>query len=563
MYKRILIGLLLLVSFSYLGNSQDKFRNPVKYPIKLTGSFGELRKNHFHTGIDIKSSGNYKLNKVYSVKNGYISRIKISSGGYGNALYINHPDGTTSVYAHLEKFSKKISEIAKRIQIENESFEINPDTLYIPVSKGEYIGQIGNTGRSFGPHLHFELRNTLTEHPLNPFIYGIKPKDTKPPELLKLKIVALDTSYNVLNSAIYPLKKTKYGNYIPQPFTINYGAWRVGIEVLGFDRMNGTHNKNGIYKLSAYIDDKLIYGFVMDSLDFDKMKDINAFIDFKEYSESGKKYIRLYKLPGMDLDIFSENNSGIVNLFANKKQKVEIVAEDYNGNKSKVIFNLKRDNNIYPGEAKLYNFYIDFNEEKRIVNGNVSLLFEKEDLFKNMYLLLTNNIDTTNVYSDNIGVFTNYEPFKNNIDIQVIPMSLDTFLEKMCIVKTEKNKIINYGGKFEDGQLHTLIDSWGTYFITLDTIKPVIKPLKFFTKKRNTKSISFKIWDNFETAGLAKEMVYKGYIDGKWVLFEYDKKKKKITHKFEKTLNQGKHRLKLIVEDDRGNKNIFESNFIK
>ena len=562
--REIVIISLLIFLFAYIpGNSQKQYFYPVKYKIRLSGFFGELRKNHFHSGIDIKSSGSYELNKVYSIDEGYISRIRVGPDGYGKAVYIDHPDGITSVYAHLKHFSKKLEAIVKKIQYESQSYSINPDSLKIPVKKGEFIGQIGNTGRSFGPHLHFELRNTETEHPLNPFVFGIKPRDRRPPRLLNLKIVALDTAFNELNSKIYHLQKSKYGNYIPKPFTIKYGAWRVGIEVSGFDRMNNAPNKNGIYKMSMKVDGKEVFGFKMDSLDFDNMRSINSFIDYKTFVRSKARFIRLYKLPGNDLNILNDTLNSIINLYKDKSQKIEIIAQDFEGNKSKLIFKIKRDTAIKEPEPKLFNDIIKFGQQKQIGTLDYTLFFDRNDLFKDLYIFSNIEYDSIENYSGKVKVFTNYDPFKSHVDLFIRPLKIDSFADKMTIVKIEDDKKINYGSDIKGDRLHTIIDTWGIYKIDLDTIAPVIKPVKFGANLEKIKSISFRIKDNFEVAGLASGLKYDGYIDDKWVLFEYDKKKDIIKHRFEKKLRKGQHRLKIIVEDDKGNKTIFKSKFNK
>ncbi len=551
----------MVFCFYIPGNTQNHFSFPVKYNIRLSGSFGELRKNHFHSGIDIKSSGSYKLNKVYAVANGYISRIKVSSGGYGKAVYIDHPNGITSVYAHLNHFSKKLNDIVTIIQNENKTYSFDNDSLKIPVKKGEFIGQLGNTGRSFGPHLHFELRNTKTEHPLNPFLYGIKPGDRRAPKLLKLKIVALDTAFNELNSKIYNLTKSKYGSFIPKPFTIKYGAWRVGIEVLGYDKMNHAPNKNGIYSIVMKVDGERVFSFKIDSLDFDNMRSVNSFVDYKEWNRSKSRYIRLYKQPGNNLKIIEDTLNSIINLYKDRSRKIEITAEDFDKNKSKLIFNIKRDTTIEKPEPKLFNNTIKYGLEKQIETSDYSLFFDKNDLFKDLYLFSNIQFDSIDNYSGKINIFTNYDPFKNDIDLFIKPLKIDSFADKMTIVKLEKNKKINYGGIIKDDMLHTLIDNWGIYKIDLDTIAPVIKPVKYGTNLTKSKTISFKISDNMEVAGLASDLNFSGFIDDKWVLFEYDKKKNIIKHRFEKNLRKGQHRLKIIVEDDKGNKTIFKSKF--
>jgi len=551
----------LVLTISAL-HAQNKFGYPIKYKIRLSGSFGELRKNHFHTGIDIKGSGNWKSNKAIAVMDGYISRILVKPDGYGNALYINHPNGLTSVYAHLNNFNEKITKIVREIQYKNKTFGINPDSLHIPVFKGEIIGQIGNTGRSFGAHLHFELRHTKTEHPVNPFAYNLKPKDNIPPVLTMLKIVALDTSYNVLNSKKIKVRKNKKGIYSTSPTVIKYGAWRVGLEVLGYDQMVGAGNKNGIYSISMKVNGEPVYRFKLDSLDFSKQNSLNAHIDFEEYKKSKKKYTRLYVLPGNDLDIYTvKSKASIIALYENKPATIEIIAKDFDGNTSKLRFKLKRDTKLLEPTPRLYNQHLKFGKDYFIKTFNYKLKVDKTDLFKDMFLFINNTSSNSNNYSGNIGIFTNNEIFKNNVDLYIQPLVIDSLADKLCIVKVDDKKTTNLGNDVVDGYFHTITKTGGTFKLMLDTIPPVIKQVKYKNKKTQYRKIAFIIKDNFDTGGFAKEISFNGYIDDNWVLFEYDKKKNKITHTFDKSLTKGKHHLKLIVKDDRGNTNIFEKDF--
>ncbi len=528
--------------------------------MKLSGSFGELRKNHFHTGIDIKGSGNWHSNKALSVMDGYISRIMVKPDGYGNAVYINHPNGMTSVYAHLNNFNKKIADIVRDIQYKNHTFIINPDSLHIPVSKGEILGQIGNTGRSFGAHLHFELRKTDTEHPINPFAMGIKPKDNIPPVLSMLKIVALDTSYNILNSKKIKILKNSRGKYTVSPSTISYGAWRVGLEVLGYDKMVGAINKNGIYSISMKVNGELVYQFKLDSLDFSKQNSLNAHIDYEEYDSSKKKYNRLFILPGNELDIYTvKSKNSIVPLYENNPSRIEILAQDYDGNISKLNFKIKRDAKIKQSVPKLFNQYLEFGKKYFIKTFYYKLKIEKSDLFKDMFLFINDN-DTNkrNAYSKDISLFTNHEIFKNNVDLYIQPLIIDSLVDKLCIAKIENKKITNLGNDIQGGYFHTITKTGGIYKLMLDTIPPTIKPVIFKRKKNRHRKIAFIIKDNFEIGGNAQDISFNGYIDGKWVLFEYDKKNNKITHIYSKSLTKGKHHIKLEVIDDRGNISTFE-----
>ena len=168
--RLIIIPFLFFISVSMAQNSypQDYFQSPLEIPLILSGTFAELRSNHFHSGLDIKTQQQSGL-KVMAAASGFVSRIKVSHFGYGKALYITHPNGYTTVYAHLQNFNPEIDAYIKHRQYKNESYEIElfPKAGELLVNNGDIVAYSGNTGGSGGPHLHFEIRNKQ-EHPMNP-----------------------------------------------------------------------------------------------------------------------------------------------------------------------------------------------------------------------------------------------------------------------------------------------------------------------------------------------------------------------------------------------------------
>ena len=173
---------------------QNYFRSPVSGTIRLSGTFGELRPNHLHAGIDIKARDGKIGQSLYAAADGYVSRIKMQSGGYGKVLYIDHPNGYTTVYAHMHEFDKEVEDYVKMMQKEKESFavELYPEPNQFVFEKGDKVGKLGMSGRSFGPHLHFEIRDTKTEKPINPLLFGINVSDNIPPRIHQLKIYNLN-----------------------------------------------------------------------------------------------------------------------------------------------------------------------------------------------------------------------------------------------------------------------------------------------------------------------------------------------------------------------------------
>ena len=286
MYKFLVVSLCFIL-ISTPKSSAQKYISPLDLNILLSGTFGELRSNHFHAGIDIKTNG-IQGHKIKSIYDGYVSRIKVSSWGYGKTIYINHPEtGHTSVYAHLQKFSNKIDSIVLNKHYQEENFELD-FTLkknMIKIKKGELIGYTGNSGSSAGPHLHFEIRETKNQQPINPLQFGFKVKDDIPPKLLKLKIYAFDTTlidgYN--SNKTYDLFQ-KEGEYFINEIPEISGPFAMGIYT--YDQSNGSYNKNGVYNINLFVDTIKYYEFKADKLNFNTTRYINAHIDYYEKKQT-------------------------------------------------------------------------------------------------------------------------------------------------------------------------------------------------------------------------------------------------------------------------------------
>mgnify|MGYP000474372297 CR=1 FL=1 len=337
--------LLIVMLLTYTSTIAQDYSAPLNFRMLLSGTFGELRGNHFHAGIDIKTEG-VEGQKVYSIADGYISRIKVSTWGYGKVLYITHPEtGHTSVYAHLQSFSAKIDSIVKKKHYQKESFEINfyPNANTIQIKKGEVIALSGNSGGSGGAHLHFEIRDTKTEHPINPLQFGFNIADNIPPTLSKLKIYAFDTTlidgYN--KSKIINIKKTNNKYAIDENPKIS-GSFGLGIST--YDKSNDSYNKNGVYSIKLCVDTNICYKFTVDELDFSTSRFINAHIDYAEKKESKNKYHRCYKLPNNKLTNYSNLiNDGIINIQFRVEQEsqTEVMVSDLIGRKVMEVLNTK------------------------------------------------------------------------------------------------------------------------------------------------------------------------------------------------------------------------------
>ena len=343
-FKVLIIILFLFFSkpiFSQV-KINNNFRSPIGIPIALSGNFGELRSNHFHTGIDIKTNGTINY-KVYSIESGYVSRINISHWGYGKAIYIDHPNGYTSVYAHLDHFPEKIEKIIRKEQynLKTETLTYYLDSLAIKVEEGEVIAYSGNTGGSSGPHLHFEIRETISEHPVNPQLFNFDISDNKSPVIEKLKLYFFD------NKDFSPNFKEKYFNLVRKEnqfflkydsvITLKKGFFAFGLKA--FDNYDNSNNKCGIYSIEMLVDGQLKYELFFDEIDFETNREINIHKDFKAYQNKREKTHKLFIHPKNDLQIYNRKlGNGLLCFKDTLLHKIKILVKDLNKNSSELNF---------------------------------------------------------------------------------------------------------------------------------------------------------------------------------------------------------------------------------
>ena len=556
---RLLVTIIIIILIS-LNNlfSQEK-SSPVEIPILLSGTFGEFRKTHFHTGVDIKTQGKEGL-KIRAIDDGDLIRVKVSTSGYGKAVYIRHYDGTTSVYAHLKKFSPKIQHIIKRLQYEKKRYEIEKffKEGEIKLKKSEIIGISGNTGGSSGPHLHFELRDTKMEKPLNPLKYGYYVADTIPPSIQNIFI------YKFLKDKIFKKIKIRLNRneniYSVKDTIVSTGI--LGFGYSGYDRQNSSYNRNGIYKRDLMINGKSVFSYKFDDLTFQDGKKIDLLIDYKAYNIDKIRIKKLYQNINSKFS-FLENgdNYGLFNVVEDSLYNIKIIFEDINKNKSIVSMIIKgsKNENRFDFsesdiESKLY--HPDLEYEKKY--ENLKFKIPKNAFYEPTELNFDYKLDTISIKR-----FTKAP--KNGFKLEfLIPKNLDSInLRQTCVGKLninnkgEKNKLQYVFGNKNDSLIFVKSMSGGKYFLTKDTIPPSIKPVNFKNKKWVTNLSTLKIRVDDEFSGIKK---YTASINGKWILMEHEPKRKLLFFEFD-DLNFDKAELKfnLHVEDMVGNENEFEA----
>ena len=537
-----------------------QYINPIKGNLKLSGSFGELRSGHFHTGIDIKSNNTYAGDSIFCIANGWVSRIKIDRVGYGIAVYVDHPEtGHTSLYAHLSATNPEIDSIIFNLQKQLKSWEL--DVFFekdkIPLGAGELIGFLGNTGYSLGPHLHFEIRDTKSEKVLNPFLFGIKPTDTRSPIALSMDIYGLDYSLQVID------RQTKYSPKNKNSGVLNFGiitvpAYRAGIGVQCFDLMNGASNYNGIYRLEMKVDGNVEYVAQFDTLEFDYAKQINAYIDYHSKIEKDRSVSCCYKKPGNQLSLITTATSqGLINLYPDRTRNVEVNISDIEGNKTTINLKLVAANTIKHYEGQFQKF-LKCAVDTTFISQNWQFHFPKEalaiDLPFNFKMSRINDEDIYQICEESTPLLCNIEgviPVQEHINLDI---------SKLRLVRIEKEGLADYGSEIIDSTLRVSLAKFGNYKFFVDTIAPVIKKVEFPKKSKTGMIFKFEISDKPFAKNKGKDIHYNIYVDDQW----YPGAFKDLTHSLTidtRRMDIGIHKLRIEVTDGVGNVSEYEGSF--
>jgi hypothetical protein len=540
---------------------QDYFRSPLDIPLNLSGNFGELRTNHFHAGLDLKTQQQEGL-KVYSVADGYISRIKVSPFGYGYCLYVTHPNGYTSVYGHLQRYASKIDKYTKDEQYKLESFSVDlfPDPTALPVTKGEVIGLSGNSGGSGGPHLHFEIRETQSEKVINPMLFGFQIKDKIPPAINSVLIVPMNDSAWVNNAQLPIGMETKVStgkcalkSAVPAKV---YGD--IGFAIHTSDGLDGNANRCGIYRIELWVDGVQVYGQRMDKLDFTTNRAMNAHTLYERFKKNRSQIHGSYRLPGNPLDIYDNLvNDGIVSFRDNKLHNCEYKVFDKMGNSSSIAFQVQSLSSGGKQPAKKpYLAHWNWEEDNHYQNGDVDIFMPAYTMYEDLDLSITKSSLIKGAVTPTFCIASPYEPvhhaYKLGLNAQTVP---EKYKDKAFIGRwdPDKTKLNAEGGKMEGGFLYAEPSYFGYFAILIDTVKPNITNVDLAANMKGRSSFSFKISD--WQSGI-DQIIPK--IDGKWVLMEFDAKSARLTYYFDRErLSGGSHIFELTVIDERKNAKTF------
>ena len=555
------------LSFSQTQNyGEAGFSKPMQLPFNLAGSFGEPRPDHFHSGIDIKTNG-IEGEPVFSIYDGYISRIRVSPYGYGKAIYITHPNGFTSVYGHLSRFNAIVERYVHLQHYQNKRSELDLvlDAAVFPVKQNDTIAFSGNTGGSTAPHLHFEIRDSKTEFALNPLDFYPKDfyVDTIPPKLNKIKIYKFDSDFYYANTAIYALKKVNGFYTTEDPIAIDDNT-RFCFSLEGFDKQDTSENKNGIYKIEVKNKNEIVFQYIMDKIDFNKTRMCNAFVDYDEMMKDRGYFYNCYQLRNNTFPIYT-SEKGFFRIDDKDTVELEINCYDINENKTALRFKFIR-NDIEPAidssvNSDIFSLMVLSDSSSGIQNGNFKISFPKYCFYEDLYINTEKRINTNKeIQSDYYIVYfpDKIIPFQKSAIIELKSM-LKKYRSKTVIVKQDpKGKETALKTSFDKRTFYTETRELGIFYLKYDTTKPFIKLLNFNSKDSTftNQKIHVQITDN-----LSGIDVYNGYIDDHWINFYLDSKNDLLEYNFDEYCKTGEHNLKIIVTDNKGNKNIVTQKF--
>jgi hypothetical protein len=527
---------------------QNYFRHPLNIPMQLVSNFGEIRTNHWHMGLDIRTQQRVNL-PVYASADGYIARVSVESGGFGQAIYINHPNGYTTVYGHLNSFSPALANYVKQQQYRQESWSINlilPSNLF-PVKKGDRIALSGSTGASEGPHVHFEIRNTKTENNLNPLLFKFPVPDAVPPALLQLAMYDRNRSTYEQTPQLFSLKKV--GTVYTTVNTVRTGSDKISFAIRAYDKFSAYNHTFGIYSAKISIDGQPVSEFILDNISYDDTRYINAQIDYPYKAKNGSSLQHITPLPGAQDVVYNLfSGDGNIHLRDHEFHDVLIEIKDANGNTSKIQFKVQYDKNL----RETYSI----GSGEKFLPNNINI-FERNqfELFtteKSIYDTITVSYNETtnnaiNAISSLFDFLSKTIPSNDLVTVRIkskenIPSEWKerVVIKNICGEKTFVEK-----AQWQNGWYVAKFRQFGTYQAFIDKEPPTINsPSTNLTKASR---IVFVPHDNFNSI-----KSFRAEVDGQWLRFSNDKGRIWI-YNFDEHFPRGNHELKVIVEDEAGN----------
>jgi hypothetical protein len=563
----IILSLLLLHVSPDNKNEKTIFISPVKIPLALSANFGELRIDHFHSGLDIKTQG-ATGKEVVATAAGYVYRISVSPGGFGKALYIKHPSGFSTVYGHLEKFNPEIDKYVKAQQYEKKSFLVTlyPSRDKFQVNQGDLIAYSGNSGSSGGPHLHYEIRKSEGEIPINPLIFDFGVSDNLKPVIEKLVIypVNSNTLINNQNKKKSLAVSGSNGKYTLQPNPEINISGEAGFGIRSYDLLDESTNKCAVYSIELLIDSISVYKYVMDAFSFNESRYINSHIDYETYQKEATYVERTFVLPSDKLSVYKNLvKRGIYTFNDNRSHVAEIIATDINDNKSRLSFKIQgRSMKMRDIIEKNEGILMPFNKSNSFERDNVKVNIPSGSLYDTIYFSYKKSPRSGGMLSELHYIHNIYDPVHKPYLLSIRPDSVPTGKRsKMLMIQVDEDKKKNaLNSYWSDDYISAEVRSFGKFYIGIDTIPPEITAngIADGANLSGKKEMRIRISDD-----LSGINYYEPTLDGKWALFEYDQKNNVLIYTFdpERIARGTKHKLSLKVADNKDNISFYNCSF--
>lgn len=537
-------------------------------PLEVAGNFMELRNNHFHSGLDMKTNGVIGQ-PIRAVADGWVSRIKFSPWGYGKAIYVDHPSGYTTVYGHLSRLNAPLADVLLDLQYAERDYSVDHSFKRgeLPVTEGQVIAFSGNTGGSTAPHLHFEVRRTADQHAVDPEAYGMNPADHAPPTFFGLRLYPLDSTSS---TSPYPAENTGFtavrsndSTYVIKAGQNLLGQGTIGLAVNVIDRYDESQNTCGIRTLAVEVDGRRIFSADLNDVDFGLQRYANAYMDYALFIGRQQHYNRCFKLPNNKLAFYGkEEEQGRIQLAPGQQRAVKVVATDPSGNRSILSFMLI---GASAEEAARWPKVVPKGQACRYDRINVMerpgmrFSLPPNALYEDTYIATSVGPAPEKALAPLFQVQNDHTPLQlaGELTLDVTGKFPAAQASKLLMVKVQKGRTTPAGGSYANGKLTAAIKTFGAYTVMLDTVPPVIKPIDLVPEMKGRKGFRIKVTDN-----LSGPDKWAGTMDGKWIVMEYIPGANVLEHVFDKNTDlPGRHEFKLEVVDERGNRSSIARSF--